>query len=64
MTGLGAVRSTVYEFYQLPVTTGGAINVPRIVDTSLYVNNIFTHPAVHAIYLKRIGFSLIRIHRR
>ncbi len=29
----------------------------------LYINNIFMNPEVHAIYIKRIGFSLIRVHR-
>ena len=29
----------------------------------LYVNNIFVNPEVHSIYIKRIGFSLIRVHR-
>lgn len=29
----------------------------------LYVNNIFVNPEVHDIFIKRIGFSLIRVHR-
>jgi hypothetical protein len=29
----------------------------------LYINNIFVNPEVHKIYIKRIGFSLIRVHR-
>lgn len=36
-----------------------------IVETcELYVNNIFVNPEVHDIYIKRIGFNLIRVHRR
>jgi hypothetical protein len=31
---------------------------------NLYVNNIFTIPEIHDIYIERIGFSLIRVHRR
>jgi hypothetical protein len=30
----------------------------------LYVNNIFVNPEIHEIFVKRIGFSLIRIHRQ
>ena len=29
----------------------------------LYINNIFVNPEVHDIFIKRIGFSLIRVHR-
>ncbi len=29
----------------------------------LFCNNIFVNPEVHAIYIKRIGFTLIRVHR-
>lgn len=28
-----------------------------------YINNIFVNPEVHDIYIKRIGFSLIRVYR-
>ncbi len=40
-----------------------------IADTSvdraeLYINNLFVNPEVHAIYIKRIGFTLIRVHRK
>lgn len=30
----------------------------------LYINNIFVNPEVHQIYIKRVGFSLIRVHRQ
>jgi hypothetical protein len=30
----------------------------------LYINNIFVNPEVHDIFIQRIGFSLIRVHRR
>lgn len=30
---------------------------------NLYINNIFVNPEIHDIYIKRIGFSLIRVHR-
>ena len=47
-----------------PVLTRGQINFPTVQSMSLFVNNIFTHPAVHDLYIKRIGFYLVRIHRR
>jgi len=30
----------------------------------LYINNIFVNPEVHDIFIKRIGFSLIRVYRQ
>jgi hypothetical protein len=33
------------------------------VKLNLYINNIFVNPEIHDIYIKRIGFSLIRVHR-
>jgi hypothetical protein len=30
----------------------------------LYINNIFVNPEIHDIFIKRIGFTLIRIHRQ
>jgi len=47
-----------------PIITKGQINYPTVQSMSLFVNNIFTHPAVHDLYIKRIGFYLVRIHRR
>lgn len=36
----------------------------QTVDTvELYINNIFVNPEIHDIYIKRIGFSLIRVYR-
>jgi hypothetical protein len=38
--------------------------LPCLKSIELYVNNIFVNPEVHTIYIKRIGFSLIRVHRQ
>lgn len=35
---------------------------PIITEMSLYINNIFVNPEIHDIFIKRVGFSLIRIH--
>lgn len=34
------------------------------VSIDLYVNNLFVNPEIHDIFASRIGFSLIRIHRK
>jgi hypothetical protein len=60
---LAATRNTTYEYLQLPVLTRGAFNYPTIKEMSLFVNNVFTHPAIHDLYIKRIGFYLVRVHR-
>lgn len=35
-----------------------------IENIELYINNIFVNPEIHDIYIKRIGFSLIRVFRQ
>ena len=37
---------------------------PDITLCELYINNIFVNPEIHDIFIKRIGFSLIRVHRQ
>jgi hypothetical protein len=39
------------------------ITTQSIRNMELYINNIFVNPEIHDIYIKRIGFSLIRVHR-
>lgn len=36
---------------------------PTITLMELYINNIFVNPEIHDIFIKRVGFSLIRVHR-
>lgn len=36
--------------------------VPKV-TTELYINNIFVNPEVHDIFIRRVAFSLIRVHR-
>lgn len=36
---------------------------PEITTMELYINNIFVNPEIHNIFIKRVGFSLIRLHR-
>jgi hypothetical protein len=37
---------------------------PNVSQLSLYINNIFVNPEIHKIFIKRIGFTLIRVHRQ
>jgi hypothetical protein len=34
-----------------------------VTKMEMYVNNIFVNPEIHDIFIKRIGFNLIRVHR-
>jgi hypothetical protein len=45
----------------------GSLTAPAqgvLKSIELYINNIFVNPEVHKIYIRRIGFSLIRVHRQ
>ncbi|MEM3062829.1 MAG: major capsid protein [Nitrososphaerota archaeon] len=39
------------------------VPTPDILVSELYINNIFVNPEIHDIFIKRIGFNLIRVHR-
>lgn len=41
-----------------------ALTAPTFASCHLYINNLFMNPEIHDIYIKRITFSLIRVHRR
>jgi len=43
---------------------GNTLTPPTISVADLYINNIFVNPEIHDIFIRRIGFSLIRVHRR
>lgn len=40
------------------------VPVPDVTTCELFINNIFVNPEIHDIFIKRIGFSLIRVHRQ
>lgn len=46
------------------VAANSAISTPGINTFELYINNIFVNPEIHKIFIKRIGFTLIRVHRQ
>jgi hypothetical protein len=46
-------------------TTDGTLTTDSAsLKIELYINNIFVNPEVHNIFIKRIGFTLIRVHRK
>ena len=40
------------------------MSTPQVATFDLYINNLFVLPEVHAIFIDRIAFTLIRVHRR
>lgn len=57
----GPPVSEVINYAPLYNSVGvGAVSITNI---ELYVNNIFVNPEVHDIFIKRIGFTLIRVYR-
>jgi hypothetical protein len=57
--GPPVTRATTYN----PVYQAGTLTTITISNIELYVNNIFVNPEVHDIFIKRIGFTLIRVYR-
>lgn len=58
------VTAVETQISQEPVLLANStINPAQSINVMLYVNNLFVTPEVHDIYIKRIGFSLIRVHR-
>ena len=55
------VSRTESEFY--PYLQNLTNDTLLITNMELYINNIFVNPEIHDIYIRRIGFTLIRVHR-
>lgn len=60
-----AVDNTVKWVTKTPVLADNSTidTTQQIQNAELYINNIFVNPEIHDIYIRRIGFSLIRVHR-
>lgn len=56
----GTVRNKTYT----PIFQKFGVSDVSIEKMELYINNIFVNPEIHDIYIKRIGFSLIRVYRQ
>ena len=59
----GFTSGTAYS--EANVTRGGKLidGNTALKSIELYINNIFVNPEIHNIFIKRIGFTLIRVHR-
>lgn len=56
--------TTVREWRPVPLDASTYLVLPtQTMTTTLYINNIFVNPEIHDIYIHRIGFTLIRVHR-
>lgn len=44
------------------LATNSVISGGEITEVALYINNLFIDPDVHEMYIRRIGFSMIRIY--
>lgn len=45
------------------LATGSVVGSQTVKNIELYINNLFVNPEIHDIYIKRIGFTLIRLHK-
>jgi len=61
ITDDGANRRT---YTYTPIFQRFGMTSVSILKMELYINNIFVNPEIHDIYIKRIGFSLIRVYRQ
>jgi len=65
-TPTGVPSNTNFPGISFPTLVGqlSSTNATSSITTAeLYINNIFVNPEIHDIYIKRIGFSLIRVYR-
>ena len=58
--GPGSLRSITYT----PIFQPSSISQVSIEKMEMYINNIFVNPEIHDVFIKRIGFSLIRVYRQ
>lgn len=64
LTAFGNLAVGVADGTDADSPTAATLTAPTVDVCELYVNNIFVNPEVHDIFIKRIGFNLIRVHRR
>ena len=48
----------------LGAMTAPTLSTPQISTFDLYINNMFVLPEVHDIFIDRVAFTLVRVHRR
>lgn len=64
MYGMRFIRVLLADPTQLFEASPAALGyiTPNIGTSDLYINNIFVNPEIHDIFIKRVGFQLIRVH--
>jgi hypothetical protein len=58
-----ATKEQMVNFDNRGNTDNLTLSTPTIDTMVLYINNIFVNPEIHRIFIQRIGFTLIRVHR-
>jgi hypothetical protein len=56
-------KPTITNIEYYPWVESQSTDEVKISNMELYINNIFVNPEIHDIYIRRVGFSLIRVHR-
>lgn len=61
--------SNIYRVITNPCSTTATLanptlSTPQISTFDLYINNLFLLPEVHEIFIDRVAFTLVRVHRR
>jgi hypothetical protein len=57
------IRIQLATFDQLCASVSGGVFIPpSLTIADMYINNIFVNPDIHDIFIKRIGFSMVRVH--
>jgi hypothetical protein len=57
------VTSRIVEHISVPVVRSPELVGPTWKKAQLIINNLFVNPEIHDIYIKRIGFTLLRVFR-
>jgi hypothetical protein len=59
-----ATKDQMVDVRQNAGTPSVTVTTPTVSTFDLYINNIFVNPDIHDIFIARIGFTLVRVHRR
>ncbi len=59
-----AVSDVKTTITKTPVLASGSVidTTQKITDMNIYINNIYTSSEIHDVFIKSIGFTLIRVH--
>ena len=61
--GTAAATGDSYVRNYRPYWQTSTLTAPSISTVEMYINNIFVNPEVHDLFIRRVGFSLIRVFR-